>query len=925
MRQLFFLVIFLTGMCSLGYQVIWQRYLGVLVGSEARSTTLVVAIFLLGLAVGYYVFGKISEKIRSRKELLRFYGKVELVTGIYAIAFPSLFEVLFNTDVSSSNNFLVHILMTIGLCFLPTVLMGATIPVMTSVMVEDQKEVGRIHAIIYGVNTIGAFVGCLVGGMLLVPNLGFKIPLVALGFINALISFVYMGNKLEGDCLEKQEVETLEHPFHDYSLYIVGFIAGAISIALEILWFRIYGVSAGSSFLIFPFILAIFILSIGLGSLTLKKIDIDSFQKNLFFSVLFIVFAGMLTPFVPLWVNDIRVLFQTHEVTFYVYHISLFLFFVLLLFPGLFFLGRILPFAYAYLKKDSKDYGFKCGLLYFLNTLGTFLGATLFSYALFYVFNLDIIFKILILILFATSSYFFIKAKNFKILALLSVVVLVGVLKEWDRSLYTSSLFRKRMASEWNYSNPIEVLEKKKKSINPLFFRDGPSTTTAILESKTDGITSKSIFLNGKSDGDTVGDFGTTTLLALYPYLVTQGKDLTSAIIGIGTGITAGTLAEFERTKSLDVIEISDTVIESSDYMAPENYSFHKNPKVKIHKQDAFQFFKNKKRVYDIVVSEPTNPWVIGVENLYTDYFYKMMSDSLKTNGVLAQWIHIYSMNEEIFITILKNMKKQFPSIRVFYSHQGDVVFLGKKSKEESILDYRLANEPMVKKFVDTTKIGSVKHLELFEMFTPRDVDLLVKTKKTFEHDIFEPKLGVKAYRAFFMGQEIIPESLINPFYARLTHRKIDYERKVIHLRNLMGKVKCPSDYNKMKRIILCDIVWVKNDGFFRGLSSKDISKKLMSYERLRVKKYIPVDNRLLASVRNEIIKNWEKIELRGYFKKMALRLLDEYTKDGSYALAANWLQDMIQKQIISREEHKRLARRSVALRENAKKLGLIK
>ena len=146
-------IVMATGFCSLGYQVVWQRYLAVLVGSQARSSTIIVAIFLLGLALGYALFGVISKRIKSRNFLLKIYGFVELATGSYAVLFPSLFHALFVSSFSETNHFFVHILLT-GLLLSPaTILMGATIPVMTTVLPERDEDVNFIHSRIYALNT----------------------------------------------------------------------------------------------------------------------------------------------------------------------------------------------------------------------------------------------------------------------------------------------------------------------------------------------------------------------------------------------------------------------------------------------------------------------------------------------------------------------------------------------------------------------------------------------------------------------------------------------------------------------------------------------------------------------------------------------------------------------------------------------------
>ena len=182
-----------------------------------------------------------------------------------------------------------------------------------------------------------------------------------------------------------------------------------------------------------------------------------------------------------------------------------------------------------------------------------------------------------------------------------------------------------------------------------------------VVNGKPIVVSSKSIIVNGKSDGDSVGDYGTTTLLSLIPYMMmTKGTQIKSMVIGIGTGISVGVLTSAQRVSQVDVVEISGAVIDSAPFMAPENFHFFESPKARIHKGDAFQFLKTVNDSYDIIVSEPPNPWVVGVENLYTHYFYDLARKQLTKDGIFVQWIHTYAMSPKILTTILSHLKSHF-------------------------------------------------------------------------------------------------------------------------------------------------------------------------------------------------------------------------------------------------------------------------
>ena len=209
-----FLAVFLTGFCALCSQVIWQKYLSILTGSEAKSLSLVIAIFLLGLASGYYVFGLLTEnKDRPRFLLLKYYGYVELATGAYIGIFPYYFYVLKNFSFNTPPLLIIDLLVSLLALFLPTFLMGASIPMLTAGLPHNAKQVNAVHAKVYGWNTLGACLGALVSGFYLIPKFGLPLSLIWISLLNVLASLVFIGNKLEGNIVKKDKPQSIPSPF----------------------------------------------------------------------------------------------------------------------------------------------------------------------------------------------------------------------------------------------------------------------------------------------------------------------------------------------------------------------------------------------------------------------------------------------------------------------------------------------------------------------------------------------------------------------------------------------------------------------------------------------------------------------------------------------------------------------------------------
>ena len=289
--KIYLIATFLTGATGLVYQVLWQRYLQNLLGSEARSTTIIVALFLLGLASGYYFWGRYSERISDRGKLLRHYGVIEFFIGVLGALFPFAFKLITDIYLLLPDLLLFDILTCLVLIFPPTFLMGATIPLLTKILPEKAEDINFMHAKIYGLNTLGAFIGVLAGAFYLIFSYGLLNCSLIVGSINIILSFLFYFNGLKGSVNSKDELTDITHPFGEEFIYLLVFITGMVTISLEILWIRVWALTIGSSFVVFPMVLAIFVLGLGYGSLTLKKITSYKLFKELILATLFLSFG----------------------------------------------------------------------------------------------------------------------------------------------------------------------------------------------------------------------------------------------------------------------------------------------------------------------------------------------------------------------------------------------------------------------------------------------------------------------------------------------------------------------------------------------------------------------------------------------------------------------------------------------------------
>ena len=924
-RTMAYFATILTGFAALCAQVIWQKHLAILTGSEARSLSLVIAVFLFGLALGYYVFGLLTEKKSNpRFMLLKYYGYVELLTGLYIGLFPLYFEFLKNFSFHSSNSLFIDILIALLALLLPTFLMGASIPLLTATLPENSKEVNTIHAKVYGWNSFGACFGALFSGFYLVPVFGLNLSLHLIGILNVLASLVFIGNKLKGPVQKQEEPPTIPSPLPNTFFMLFVFLTGALVISFEVIFVRILNLSLGAGFYNFPIILSIFIGALALGSLSIKRkeLSINFFIKQLLIILFLLQILFYTVPYWSIWFNNIRVSLVSIPSNYPIYYILIFLFLMIFLFPAVFFMGRLLPLAYSFLKKTKNNYGKVCGLLYFFNTLGTVFGAIVIGYLAFYLFNLDILFKTNIYILFLLVLTILIYIKNklhFVILAILGLF-LICLPTQWDRTGHEFGYFKTTVFNPNIHFKKLFQLPKLiEGTTKNNFFKDGPNTTVSLINFEKQrrdkvlpdlkklfdydfkGTSDYSIVVNGKSDGNSLGDF--STIFFMLPYLYSPQKEsLETVFIGLGTGVSAGAYTPMEDIKSIEVLEISPFVIKTIKTVAPElNFHVTKNKKVKIIEIDAFKYFTRNNKKFDIIVSEPSNPWVVGVENLFTLEFYDLIAKNLNEGGVFGQWLHIYDMDLSTLKIAVKTINQVFPYANLYKVGHGDILIIA-SSKKLKALSKEKFNHPFVKKFYNAMGFKEVKDLYLSQILNSYSFDQVAKLTKILPEKItikkawfkketilikeflrsntlIQPQLIYRANKTMFLGSRVNPFQLANKF--QLGQKEETKKMKIFN----NYKDDKPETWNKKCLPIggfnfLCALMHSYNIKWkLLKDKTKPFSKRFPHYIFLRQHGLIPYNKKIMDGFLNESIKQkkeninlgnlsdyvFEKIQMRDY------------------------------------------------------------
>ncbi len=859
----YFLVL-LSGVSALIYEVVWQRYLSILLGAQAKATAIVLAVFLGGMSVGYFYYGKLSKN--KNLSVFRAFSFIEIGLAAWATFFPFLFHLIFRNmtmlySSSQGENIFIDLLISIALMGVPTILMGASIPLLTQGLSQNISGSSRLHSRLYGFNTLGAAFGAFLAGFILIPESSFRIALsfgAMLNLVVAVVSYSVYSNGPKAEVKDNTVAHT--HPLtkRQWLLLLVGFLSGIYVITFETTAIRLISLSTGSSNYVFSLVVSIFIFSLAIGGLLSKKIKNYS-ESRLFWNQI-ILAVSLILLFVtvnywPYWVHLVRIQLRDFASSFYVYQACLALLFVVLLFIPTLLCGMVLPLCFHLIKDSKETLGFRVGQLYSVNTVGCITGALFGGYYLFHFLNLDQVWKVVIVLILISSlvSYgvYLVTYKPSKIkfathvLGFLIPVFSLTSMQPLNPYIFLQP-FRTQEAVDESFLGATEFYNKISKHTKILAWKDGPNSTVGIGASPGTGDeASRSIFVNGKSDGNTKGDFFTTVMLGAIPALLNPNPEKV-CVIGFGTGITIGTLGVFKDVHKIDVVEISGTVIEKAPMFDGYNGGVSKNPKVTIHEMDAFRFLEAKNK-YNVIVSEPSNPWVTGIENLYSREFYQMAKNSLEDKGNLVQWVHTYSFNDDLLKMVLRTMGTTFQYVSVFQLKGGDLALVAGNHPLNvthlATAQIRMEQAP-VKAIINSAGIENLASLAALEIIPPALSRAVSNDAEV--HSLESPRLSQGASKAFFMGTQantvpmkrsvpaLLSSSLLNQYWMQSNTKKDDLP--------VMFKTFCTYSTSKNSRI--CEEVQVATE----MLGSK--------MQVATTEEYQKVDSRELAAVKTMVTRN---------------------------------------------------------------------
>jgi predicted membrane-bound spermidine synthase len=680
-RGAFYALFAASGFAGLIYESIWTHYLKLFLGHAAYAQSLVLVVFMGGMAAGSALCGRLSTRIANP---LAGYALVEAIVGGCALAFHEVFVLLTDSAHASLLPALGSEWLALGakiavscLLILPqSVLLGMTFPLMSAGLVRAQPSAsGESVAMLYFTNSLGAAAGVLASGFVLIEAVGLPGTLRAAGAINlALAAAVWALARPAHEAPLAERASEGERAAG--MLLAVAFLTGLASFVYEISWIRMLSLVLGASTHSFELMLSSFILGLALGGLAVRRhVDAAARPERMlgWVQVTMGLLALATLPVYDLSFDLMETLMKglaRTDAGYVLFNLSGQAIAALVMLPATFCAGMTLPLITGALMRRGAGEA-AIGKVYAANTLGAIVGVLLAVHVGLPVLGLkgsmvvasfiDAALGLMLLVHFAPARRDF----AFAAAACAALFLPMSLAFQLDANKMTAGVFR--------YGDLASARDAR-----ILYGKDGKTSTVHLVQ-YSDAI---SIRTNGKSDGainrpgvERGTDEVTMVLTGALP-LALKPEARTAAVIGIGTGLTTHTLLQSLTIERVETVEIESAMVEASRGFLPRNHAAFADPRGAIFIDDAKTYFSTRNRRYDIIVSEPSNPWVSGVSGLFTREFYRRIQGHLNSGGLLVQWFQLYEIDASLLASVTRALGEVFPHYAVYAASDHDLLIV---------------------------------------------------------------------------------------------------------------------------------------------------------------------------------------------------------------------------------------------------------
>lgn len=728
-------LLFCSGACALVYQVAWLRELRLVFGASTAASAAVLAVFMGGLGLGGLLLGRRADKVPNP---LLFYANLEIFIAIASGITPALVWLARGAYLALGGQStlgivgatIARILLGALVLIVPTTLMGGTMPAAARAVSDENDPGRRSMSVLYGVNTLGAVLGALAANFAMLEVFGTRLTVWMTCLVNLLIALV--ARMLSRDALAEVDTkqvlkpavvdpagsespdptatvagaddptETLpapsertpesSEPESDGGAVLPPAIAwfpiaasavvGFAFLLMELVWYRMLGPLLGGSSYTFGLILAVALLGIGIGGAvygtgkavpTLRGLAMTCGLEALLIALPYA--AGDRIALLALALRPLRILGFGGSVA------SWAVVCLVVVFPAAVVSGVQFPLVIGLFGRGGQNIGKHIGVAYLANTVGAIVGSLSGGFGLLPALTAPGCWRLVVTLLaaFGTVALFlsarhegrrgpvFAGALGTIVLSLLAFVA-EGPTAAWRHSPIGAG----RLDALLSTPTANEVDQWRHDAVGSVLWeRDGLESTVAAGRKY-----GTSFIVNGKTDGNAIGDAPTQIMSGLLGTLLHPAAKR-ALVVGLGTGSTAGWLARVTTMDHVDVVELEPAVVSFAKECAAINEHVLENPKVNLILGDAREVLLTSRERYDVVFSEPSNPYRAGVSSLYTREYYTAARSALAPGGIFIQWMQAYEVDADALHTVLRTVGTVFPHVELWETMPGDFLVLG--------------------------------------------------------------------------------------------------------------------------------------------------------------------------------------------------------------------------------------------------------
>ena len=754
-------LLFGSGMCALIYQMAWLREFRLVFGASTAASAAVLAIFMGGLGLGSLVLGGRADRqerplgFYGRLEVL-----IALTAAVTPLLLWAVRKAYIATGGSPVLGLWaatgVRLMLAALVLLVPTFLMGGTLPAAAR-SVENEQDLGRRHlAFLYGLNTLGAVTGTLLATFFLLEMFGTRRTLWAACLVNALVAMAALsmsrrretgrdtaaGGATTNDAIgetaaevagsgrprrgEPRPVIEVAAP-DDEPPVPAGFVLGAAAIVgfafllMELVWYRILSPILGGSTFTFGLILAVALLGIGLGGACYsifrgnKPATLTGFALTCALEAVFIAIPFALGDRVAITAMLLR---DLGSMGFLGLVGGWSIITSLAVLPAAFVSGLQFPLLIALLGRGRRAVGRHVGLAYAWNTVGAIVGSLAGGFGLMPLLTAPNTWRLVVVLLALLAVAALALALPAALRAALAANGNAGngnaapglavARRAWPAAsaaaLAVVLLLATGPTAAWrhggigagranNFDTHRNAIKQFIHNQRRTFVWEEEGVESSVGVEENSGY---SFYVNGKCDGHSRDDAGTQVMAGLTGAIL-HGAPRTAMVIGLGTGSTAGWMGSVPSMERLDVIELEPAILHVAKMCAPANRDVLQNPKVHVTIGDAREALLTSRGRYDLIFSEPSNPYRAGVASLYTKEFYEAARDKLQPGGLFLQWVQAYEVDGQTLRTVYATAQSVFPSVETWQTQAGDLLLVAGAERlkyDAAALRERITQEP---------------------------------------------------------------------------------------------------------------------------------------------------------------------------------------------------------------------------------------